>query len=352
VPGIHTNLFSVGKFTDLGYRIIFNNRKCYILDKEQPSNIYLQAVRDCRNKLYKIENGPHQLSLAVLPSEPDSSIAPTPIPEVHQSPPHDQPAPVSISSAKRSSNVHLWHRRIGHINYQLLYHMTSRGLVTGTPTLLVIKHVCKSCAMGKMHKDRVPKVRTTSTTRPLQLIHSDLCRPLPTTSKTGNRYILTFIDDYTRKTWLYFLAMKSQTLALFKQFKTLVETPLHRIQTLRSDRGGEYLSAEFSSYCSTQGIHRQLTAAYSPYQNGLAERKNRTVLEGIRSVVAGTKIPRYLWEEIAKAVNYIQNRCPTKAIKLKTPEEMYTGIRPNISHFRVLGCVAYCHIPDAKRTRL
>jgi hypothetical protein len=206
--------------------------------------------------------------------------------------------------------------------------------------------------MEKMHKDRVPKVKTTPTTRPLQLIHSDLCGPLPTTSKTGNRYILTFIDDYTRKTWLYFLAMKSQTLALFKQFKTLVETPLHRIQTLRSDRGGEYLSAEFSSYCSTQGIHRQLTTAYSSHQNGLAERKNMTILEGIRSVVAGTKIPRYLWEEIAKAVNYIQNRCPTKAIKLKTPEEMYTGIRPNISHFRVLGCVAYCHIPDAKRTKL
>jgi hypothetical protein len=89
VPGIHTNLFSVGKFTDLGYRVIFNKRKCYILDKEQPSNIYLQAVRDYRNKLYKIENGPHQLSLAFLPLEPSSSIAPAPIPEVHQSPPHD-----------------------------------------------------------------------------------------------------------------------------------------------------------------------------------------------------------------------------------------------------------------------
>jgi hypothetical protein len=139
---------------------------------------------------------------------------------------------------------------------------------------------------------------------------------------------------------------------MFKQFKTLVETPLHRIQTLRSDQGGEYLSTDFSSYCNTQGIHQELTAAYSSHQNGLTERKNRTILEGIRSVLVGTKIPKYLWEEIAKAVNYIQNRCPTKAIKLKTPEEMYTGIKPNLSHLRILGCVAYCHILDAKQTKL
>jgi hypothetical protein len=343
----------VEKFTNLGYRIIFNKRKCYILDKEHPSNIYLQAIRDCINKLYKIENSAHQLSLAVLPSNPGLSIAPAPIPEIHQSPPHEQLAPESTSSEKRSpqpsfTDVHLWYRRIGHINFQSFYHMTSRGLVTGTPALPLIKHVCKSCAMGKMYKDMVPKIRTMPTTRPLQLILSDLCGPLPITSKTGNKYILTFIDDYTYTTWRYFLAMKSQTLAIFKQFKTLVETPLHKIQTLRSDRGGEYLSVDFNLYCNTQGIHQQLTAAYSPYRNGLAERKNMMILKGIRSIEVGTKSPKYLWEEITKAVNYIQNRCPTKAIKLKTPKEMYIGIRPNLSHLRILGCVAYFHIPDAK----
>ena len=130
VPSIHTNLFSVGKFTDLGYCVIFNKQKRYILNKEQPSNIYLQAVRDCRNKLIKIENGAYQLSLAVLPSDLGLSIVPASILEIHQSPSHDQPALKSIPSAKRSSqpsftDVHLWHHRIGHINFQSLYHMTS-----------------------------------------------------------------------------------------------------------------------------------------------------------------------------------------------------------------------------------
>ena len=214
VPGVHTNLFSMEKFIDLGYRIIFNKQKCYILDKEQPSNIYFQAIRDYGKKLYKIENGAHQLSLAVLPLDPRSSIALAPIPKVHQSPLHDQPALKSISSTKRSlrpsfTDVHLWHHWISHINFQSLYYMTSQGLVTSTPALPLIKHMCISYVMGKMHKDRVPKVRTTPTTRPFQLIHSDLCCPLSTTSKTGSKYILTFIDDYTCKTWLYFLAKKS-----------------------------------------------------------------------------------------------------------------------------------------------
>jgi hypothetical protein len=205
--------------------------------------------------------------------------------------------------------------------------------------------------LGKLPRDRAPKKRTTFTTHKLQLIHTDLCGPLPITSRSGNKYILTFIDDFSRKTWLYFLSDKAQTLDCFKQFRALVETPTLRIGTLRSDRGGEYLSTSFNSYCSTHGITRQLTAGYAPHQNGIAERKNRTLLEGICSVVTGTKIPKALWEEIARTVNYIQNRCPTKALKLQTPEEVFTGIKPHLGHLRVIGCTAYCHIPDVKRQK-
>jgi transposase InsO family protein len=175
---------------------------------------------------------------------------------------------------------------------------------------------------------------------------------MPIPSRTGSRYILTFIDDYTRKTWLYFLAAKSQTLDCFKQFRALVEKPTNsKREIVWSDRGGEYTSQSFLTYCSSNGIHKQLTAGYSPHQNGVAKRKNRSLLEGIRSVVTGTKIPKSMWEEIAKTVNYIQNRLPTKALKLKTPEEMFSGIKPNLSHLRVIGCVAYCHIPDSKRQK-
>jgi hypothetical protein len=256
VPGIHTNLFLVGKFTDLGYRIIFNTNSCYVLDRKQPGckdfAIYLQAERDSKNKLYKVARKNYHLGLAVLPSSP-----PTPAP----SPPPRLP----------TTKIYLWHRRIGHANYQALYHMTSRGFIIGTPEIPFIKHVCSSCATRKMYKDGTPKQRTTQTTKPLLLIHTNLCGPLPTSSRTGNKYILTFINDFTKKTWLCFLAQKSQTLEIFKQFRLLVETSDYRIESLRSNRGGEYLSTNFISFCKSHGIHRQLTAGYSLHQNVVAK---------------------------------------------------------------------------------
>lgn len=126
-----------------------------------------------------------------------------------------------------------------------------------------------------------------------------------------------------------------------------METPTLRVNTLRS----EYTSDAFKSYCRNHGIHRQLTIGYSPHQNGLAKRKNKTLLEGIRTIVTGTLLPKSLWEEIARTTNYIQNRSPTKALKLLTPEEAFIGVKPNLAHLRIIGCLAYCHILDNKRTK-
>jgi len=175
------------------------------------------------------------------------------------------------------------------------------------------------------------------------------CGPMLVASRDGNRYILTFIDDFSRKTWLYFIWEKSQTLDSFKTFWALVKTPTTRIGTLCSDKGGEYVSKAFISYCNANGIQRQLTAGYSPHQNGIAERKNRTLLKKIRRVVTCTQIPKTLWDEVAKIVNYIQNRCPTRAFKLMTPEEAFTGTRLNLANLRVIGCLSYCHISNSKR---
>jgi hypothetical protein len=108
-----------------------------------------------------------------------------------------------ISSSKTSSlhsQILLWHKRICHVNFQSLYHMTTHNLIAGTPRIPLIKHTCSSCMLGKMPRDRIPKLQSTLTTKLLQLIHSDICGPMPIPSRIGSRYILTFIDDYTRKT--------------------------------------------------------------------------------------------------------------------------------------------------------
>jgi hypothetical protein len=149
--------------------------------------------------------------------------------------------------------------------------MANRDLVSGTLRVLLVRYVYSSYMLGKMLWDRIPKLRTTKTRRSLQLIHSNFCGPMLITSKNGSKFILTFIDDFSRKTWLYFLSENPQTLNTFKQFRTLVESKnskIDRIETLRNDReGGDYLSKTFIEYYKNRGIHRQLTSGYSPHQN-------------------------------------------------------------------------------------
>jgi hypothetical protein len=126
----------------------------------------------------------------------------------------------------------------------------------------------------------------------------------------------------------------------------------HRLACIRSDRGGEYTSTAFIQYCMEKGIRRQLTAGYSPHQNGIAERKNRSILETMHSMAIEASLPSYLWDEAAKTACYILNRCPTKALTLVTPEERFLGKKPDFSHLRIYGATAYVHIPREKHAKL
>jgi transposase InsO family protein len=187
----------------------------------------------------------------------------------------------------------------------------------------------------------------------LELIHSDICGPISPTTTTGKRYILCLIDDYSRKAWVYFLKEKSEAFNQFKIFKKQVETETGKsIKCLRTDRGGEYTSHEFSNYCKEEGIRRQLTTAYTPQQNGTAERKNRTVMNMVRSMLSTRKVPRVFWAEAVSWTFYVLNRCPTLAVKDITPQEAWSGVKPSVEHFRVWGSIAHVHISDEKRSKL
>ena len=113
----------------------------------------------------------------------------------------------------------------------------------------------------------------------MELIHTDVCGPMRTPSHGNNRYFILFIDDFSRMTWVYFLKEKLEVFGVFKKFKALAENQSgKRIKVLRSDHGKEYTSREFERFCEDEGIERQLTVAYSPQQNGVSERKNRTIM--------------------------------------------------------------------------
>jgi transposase InsO family protein len=152
---------------------------------------------------------------------------------------------------------------------------------------------------------------------------------------------------------VYFLVEKSVALVNFKYFKKSVEMEMDAyIKCLRTDRGGEFTSQDFNDFCKENGIKRQLTAAYAPQQNGVAERKNRTIMNLVRSMLSEKKIPQTFWPEAVNWTIYILNRSPTLAVKNITPEEAWSGIKPSVEHFRVFGYLAHVHVPDAKRTKL
>jgi len=187
----------------------------------------------------------------------------------------------------------------------------------------------------------------------LQLIHADICGPISPTSNSKKRYLICFIDDYSRKSWVYFLVEKSEALVTFKYFKKSVEKEMDAyIKCLRTDRGGEFTSQDFNDFCKENGIKRQLTAAYTPQQNGVAERKNRTIMNLVRSMLSEKKLPQTFWPEAVNWTIYILNRSPTLAVKNITPEEAWSGIKPSVEHFRVFGCLAHVHVPDVRRTKL
>ena len=156
--------------------------------------------------------------------------------------------------------------------------------MTGLPLLDNSDRACEGCNLGKHHKDSFLAGMSWRATQPLALVHSDICGPMETVSLGGNRYFLTFIDDYSRKTWVYFLKQKSEAVAVFKEFIAYAEKQSgYTLKVLHTDRGGEYTSNAFFEFCKTQEIKHQLTTSYSPQQNGIAERKNRTIIEMARS---------------------------------------------------------------------
>jgi hypothetical protein len=169
----------------------------------------------------------------------------------------------------------------------------------------------------------------------------------------GARYFVTFIDDKTRKTFVYFLKSKDEVFAKFKEFKSHAEKQTgKRIKILRSDNGGEYTSAAFDRYLKDRGIQHQKTVPYTPEQNGVAERANRTIVERARCMILEQDMDKEFWAEAISTSTYLKNRSPTRALSNQTPEEAWSGKKPTLAYLRPFGCKAYAHVPIQKRSKL
>lgn len=245
----------------------------------------------------------------------------------------------------------LWHKRLGHLGQTGLSKLPSmvKG-ITSAPQ--VDTQACKGCLLGKHTHQPYPSSESRAS-RALELVHSDVCGPMATETPSGYKYFVTFTDDFSRKCWVYFMRLKSETFAKFLIFKALAENDCgSKIKKFRSDNGGEYTSTEFLTYLQTHGIQAQHTVPYNPQQNGVAERLNRTLMESARSMIKDKGLPDDFWAQAVHTAAYIRNRVPIIALKDMTAEQAWSGHKPDISNFRVFGSKAYAHVPDQTRSKL
>ena len=151
---------------------------------------------------------------------------------------------------------------------------------------------CNYCLFGKQHKVSF-KTSSERKSNILDLVYSDVCGPMEIESIGGNKYFVTFIDDASRKLWVYILRTKDQVFQVFPKFHALIERETGRkLERLRTDNGGEYTSREFEEYCSNHGIRHEKTVPGTPQHNGVAERMNGTIVEKVRSMLRMSKLPK------------------------------------------------------------
>ena len=259
-----------------------------------------------------------------------------------------------VNVAKKTSQGELWHCRFGHLGYDNISKLAKGNMVKGMNNFQEdeIKSVCESCIMGKQHRTPYPKNDPHRAEKSFEIVHSDVCGPMEIPSLGKSLYFVTFIDDLSRYTQVYFIKQKNQVLEKFKEFVNYAENSGKKVNILRTDNGGEYCSKEFNSYLKEKGITHQTTVPHNPAQNGVAERMNRTLLETARSMMAHADIPTEFWAEAVSTATYIRNRSPTTAVKEVTPFECFFGYKPDVSSMKVFGCLAYAHIPKSKRKKL
>ncbi|CAK1547641.1 unnamed protein product [Leptosia nina] len=307
VPELSTNLLSVSNIINNKGNIKFDSKGCYLYNKD---NVEV-AMATLVNNMYKLNV-----------------------------------VSVQAFSSTINDDFYLWHQRLGHLNYNDMKKLKDH--TDGVKIPQNSELTCVSCIEGKQARSPFP-CEGSRANQLLEIIHSDICGPMEVNSLGNARYFLTFTDDFSRKVCVFTIKSKSECLDKFKEYKSYAENKLDtKIKTLRTDNGTEYLNKNFTNYLKLHGINHQTSTPYTPQQNGLSERMNRTLLEKARCMLINANLQKSLWAEAIRTAAYITNRTPTRALNYKTPEEVWSGRKPNLSHMRIFGCEAMMHIPKEK----
>ncbi|GJV57729.1 retrovirus-related pol polyprotein from transposon TNT 1-94 [Tanacetum coccineum] len=310
VEGLGHNLFFVGQFCDSNLEVAFRQHTCFIRNLEGVD--LLTGSRG--DNLYTLSLGNMMAS-----------------------------SPICLLSKASKTKSWLWHRRLSHLNFGAINHLARHGLVRGLPKLKFEKdHLCSACALGKSSKKpHKPKSEDTNQEK-LYLLHMDLCGPMRVASVNGKKYILVIVDDYSRFTWVKCLRSKDEAPAFIINFLKMIQVRLKEtVRRIRTDNGTEFVNQTLREYYEKVGISHETSVARSPQQNGVVERRNRTLIEAARTMLIYAKAPLFLWAEAVATACYTQNRSMIRRRHGKTPYELLHDKPPDLSYLHVFGALCY-----------
>ena len=255
------------------------------------------------------------------------------------------------------NSAYLWHKRLGHISKERMQRLIKNEILSNLD--FIDLEVCIDCIKGKQTKHT--KKGATRSTQLLEIIHTDICGPFDAPSIGGEKYFITFTDDFSRYGYIYLLHDKSQSVNALEIYIQEVERQLDKkVKIIRSDSGGEYYGkydesgqcpGPFAKFLEKHGICAQYTMPGTPHQNGVAERRNRTLMEMVRSMLSHSSLPISMWMYALRTAMYLLNRVPSKAVS-KTPFELWTGRKPSLRHLHVWGCPAKVRIYNPREKKL
>ena len=237
----------------------------------------------------------------------------------------------------------LWHKRLSHLNFKTISKLSKYELVNGLPKLSFDKDkLCSACEKGKHHSSSFKSKQTSSVTECFQLMHMDLFGPVSSPSFGGKRYCLVIVDEYSRYTWVFFLKAKGdatqEVISFIKKMENLNNCS---VKHLRSDNGTEFRNNDLESFCDSKGISQNFSAPRTPQQNGVAERRNRTLIESARSMLIDAGLKTHFWAEAVNTACFTQNRSLIVKRHDKTAYEVLRGRKPDISFLHVFGSTCY-----------
>ncbi|KAL6342996.1 hypothetical protein AAG906_017016 [Vitis piasezkii] len=308
VDGLKHNLLSISQLCEKSFKVIFEASHCIIKDIQNDKTIFMG--HRCDN-VYTINISKYDGHDRCFSSMHDQSW--------------------------------LWHRRLGHANMDLISQLNKDELVRGLPKINFQKYkVCEACQMGKQIKNSFKNKNFISTSRPLKLLHMDLFGPSSTPSLGEKSYAYVIVDDFSRYTWVLFLSQKNEAFYEFLKFCNKVQNKKgFTITCIRNDHGREFENIDFEEYCNEHGINHNFSVPITPQQNGVVERKNRTLQGMARTMLNENNLPKYFWAEAVNTSCYVLNRILLRSILKKTPYKLWKNKKPNISYFKIFGCKCF-----------